>query len=394
MMVKRMVIMLVVLAVILGGVWFMHGVSGKFVKKYIAAMNSQAQTVSATTASLSDWTDREQAVGSIVAVRGADLSLQVAGIVTRIHFKSGEDVKQGQALLALDDREDVARLAALKAAEQLAQTTYDRDRRQFAAQAISQQVVDNDRATLAQARANVTQQQAVVAHKHLVAPFSGRLGLRLVDLGQYLNAGTAVVTLQALSPIYVDFHVPQQALAKLRVGQPVTAANDTWPGREFAGKILAISPKLDTTTRNALVRARLENPGDRLLPGMYATVDVATGKPTPYLTLPQTAINYHPYGDTVFIVTEEKAARAASDPKPSKATGTADTQPSGPVLVVHQQFITVGATRGDQIQILKGVKAGDRVVTSGQMKLRNGSRVIINNTLQPLDAPHPTPQEG
>lgn len=394
-MVKRMIIMLVILAAILGGVWFMHGVSGKFVQKFVAKIKSQPQTVSATTAKKADWTAQLEAVGSLRAVRGADLSLQVAGVVTKIHFKSGEQVKQGDLLLSLDDSAGVAHLKALKASAHLAKVTYTRDKLQYQARAISKQVLDSDRASLSQARANVAQQQAVVSHKHLRAPFSGKLGLRLVDLGQYLTAGTAVVTLQSLSPIYVDFHLPQKTLAEISTGQKVSVSNDTWPGERFSGTIQAISPKVDTTTRNVRIRARLDNPDGKLRPGMYATVDITTGQPTPFVTLPQTAIDYHPYGDTVFIITEQpqtpgRNQTAGGDGKSSTANSKDDSKR----LVVHQQFVTIGKTRGDQVQVLKGVKVGDRVVSSGQMKLRNGSHVRINNRLQPLNDAHPTPQEG
>lgn len=400
-MAKRMIIMLVLVAAVGGGVWFMHGFSAAFVQKLVARMQSQPQTVSATTAREQDWTAQLQAVGSLRAVRGADLSLQVGGVVAEIDFKSGQQVEKGKRLLALDDSAETAQLKALKAAAHLAAVTYERDKRQYQARAISKQVLDNDRATLSQARANVARQQAVVNRKHLMAPFPGRLGLRQVDLGQYLDPGTPVVTLQSLSPIYVDFYLPQQALADIAPGQHVSLSNDTWPGEVFTGAITAISPKVDTSTRNVQVRAQLDNPDAKLRPGMYATVKITTGKPAPFITLPQTAINYHPYGDTVFIITSESGQEPVADTRADTPAANGSTRnasgngkQAGETLVVHQQFVTVGKTRGDQVQLLKGVKVGDRVVTSGQMKLRNGSHVTINNTLQPLDAPHPTPQEG
>jgi membrane fusion protein, multidrug efflux system len=204
----------------------------------------------------------------------------------------------------------------------------------------------------------------------LRAPFAGHLGIRAVDLGQYLNAGTAVVTLQALDPIYADFFLPQQALDQIKVGQAISARVDTYPGQHFAGKILAINPLVDASSRNVQVRAALGNPDRRLLPGMYATIDIDVGAPQQHITLPQAAIAYNPYGSTVFLVEQQGAAHTA-----------------------HQVFVTTGATRGDQVAVLSGVKPGDTVVTAGQMKLRNGSPVAIDNSVQPTSDSNPMPTD-
>jgi membrane fusion protein (multidrug efflux system) len=208
----------------------------------------------------------------------------------------------------------------------------------------------------------------------LKAPFAGRLGIRQVDLGQYLAAGSAVVTLQALTPIYVDFMLPQQAMAQLKVGQKVMARVDAYPGKTFAGDILAISPKVEVGSRNVQVRATLANDDQTLMPGMFATVDIDVGAPQQQLTLPQTAITYNAYGNIVYVVDD-------------KGKG-----PDGkPRLVVRQVFVETGATRGDQVAILKGLKEGDTVVTGGQMKLRNGVPVTVNNSVLPKDDPNPLP---
>lgn len=391
-MVKRMLIMLIAVGIVSGGVWFMHNMSVGFINHYIETLTSKPKTVASTTATVSDWTPTLGAVGSLRAVRGTMLSLQAAGTVSRIAFRSGQQVEAGQLLLQLDASEDTARLEALKATVRLAEITYERNKKQLAVRAVSQQTVDSDRATLAQARANVAQQQAVVNHKYLRAPFAGRLGLRQVDLGQYLQAGSPIVTLQSFTPIYVDFHLPQQVLAELKVGQPITATNDTFPGQVFTGAITAITPQVDTATRTVQVRAELANPDAQLIPGMYAAVKITTGTPQPFLTLPQTAVTYHPYGNTVFVITADQDASKTTAAR--SAPGNDDTaKPAEKVWVVHEQFVTTGATRGDQIQILKGIKAGDMIVTAGQLKLRSGTKVVINNELPPLDDPHPTPQE-
>lgn len=375
---KRMVIMLIVVAVLLGGIFGFEAFKNAMIKKFIASSKNPPQTVSTTKAVEAPWRQTLETVASLRAHSSANLSPQVAGIVDSIHFKSGEDVKKGQLLVSLNAQADQAKLDALKAAEHIASITYDRDKRQYNAQAISKQVLDSDAANLKQAQANVAQQQALLNYDYIRAPFSGRLGIRQVDLGQYLNPGTTIVALQSLDPIYADFHLPQQTLEQIKVGQKIEAKTDALPGETFSGHIIAISPEVDTGTLNVKIRAALQNPAHKLLTGMYATVDVITGAPHAYITLPQTAITYNPYGDTVYLVVPAKEK---------------DGQGKGSRLIAKQQFVTVGDTRGDQIQILKGVKAGQTVVTAGQIKLHNGSPLAINNQIQPSDDAHPTPQE-
>jgi membrane fusion protein, multidrug efflux system len=373
-MIKRMIIMLVLVGVVLTGIFgFKMFVDGQ-VKAFMASMGNQPQTVSTTKATRSDWQAKLQAVGSLRASDGADLSLQLAGVVEQINFQSGDKVEKGQVLLRLRNDDDIAKLKALEAQAELSQITYDRDLRQFKAQAVSQQVVDTDAANLKNNQALAAQQRAIVDQKTLKAPFAGRLGIRQVDLGQYLAPGTAVVTLQALTPIYVDFTLPQQALAQLKVGQKVKAKVDAYPGKVFDGDISAISPRVEVGSRNVLVRATLANDDQTLVPGMFATVDIDVGAPQDLLTLPQTAITYNAYGNLVYVVDD-------------KGKG-----PDGkPQLVVRQVFVETGATRGDQVAILKGIKEGDTVVTGGQMKLRNGVPITVNNSVVPKDDANPLP---
>ena len=373
-MIKRMLIMLVLVGATLFGVFgFKSFVDGK-IKEAMSGMGNQPQTVATAVAQLTEWQDRVEAVGSLRAVRGADLSLELAGIVDKIEFKSGQDVKAGDLLLRLRNDDDVAKLESLEAVAKLAKITYDRDLKQYKAQAVSQATIDSDAANLKNSNAQVEQQRAIVDKKILRAPFDGNLGLRQVDLGQYLAPGTLIVTLQALRPIYADFLLPQQALDKIEVGQPVTAKTDTYPGKTFKGKITAINPKVDTSTRNVQVRATIENPDKQLVPGMYVTVDTEVGEPRKMVTLPQTAISYNSYGDLVYVV-EEKGK--GPDGKPQ--------------LTVRQTFVAVGPTRGDQVAITKGLKEGTTVVTAGQMKLRNGVPVVVNNSVVPKDDPNPKP---
>lgn len=370
-MIKRMIIMLIAVGAFAGAFVFFHFFKAEKIGQVMAAIAAAPMTVSTTTAGYQDWQPQLEAVGSLRAVSGADLSLEVSGIVDGIDFRSGDDVKAGAVLLRLRANDDVAKLQSLQASAELAQVTYNRDLKQFAVKAVAQATLDTDVANLKSFKAQVAEQQAVVDKKTLRAPFSGHLGLRQVDLGQYLNAGTTVVTLQALDPIYIDFYLPQQAIDKLKVGQPLVAKVDTYPGETFNGEISALNPKVDPATRNVQVRGTFHNPDHKLLPGMYATVDIVVGAPERYITLPQTAITFSSYGDTVYLVDK-------------KGQG-----PSGPQLVARQTFVTVGATRGDQIAVLSGVKEGDTVVTAGQVKLRNGVAVAVNNTVQPTDNPNP-----
>jgi len=373
-MTKRMFIMLILVAVVFGGVFGFKAWTGYMTGKKMAARGMPPQTVSALQANYQEWQPKLHAVGSLRAVRGVNISPEVSGIVARIHFKQGQDVKKGDLLLELDASSDTARLQSLRAAAKLARITYRRDQAQFQVKAVSQQTVDTDDANLKQALANVAEQQALVDKKFIRAPFSGRLGIRQVDVGQYLDVGTEIVTLQTLNPVYLDFFLPQQALNAIRVGQKVIARINTWPA--FSGKIAVINPQVESATRNIKIRAILKNPMHKLLPGMYATVDVVSGPPRRYITLPQTAIVYNPYGNIVYLAGK-------------KGTG----KQGKPKLVAKAVFVTTGSTRGDQIAIIKGIKEGDTVITTGQIKLRNGSPILINNVIQPGFDANPQPQD-
>jgi membrane fusion protein, multidrug efflux system len=365
-MTKRMVIMLVAVAVVFGGIFGFQAFKAAMIKKFMSAMSSPPQTVSATKAAVSEWQPNIEAVGSLRAVKGADLSLEVAGVVDTISFNSGDDVEQGALLLKLRADDDTAKLESLQATADLNQITYQRDLKQFQIQAVSQATLDTDVANLKNAKAQVAQQQAILDKKFLRAPFAGHLGIRAVDLGQYLGAGTVIVTLQALDPIFLDFFVPQQSVDQVRLGQTVTVKVDAFKDQTFPGEISAINPKVDASSRNVQIRATLKNTDHKLLPGMYATVDISTGAPQNYITLPQTSITYNPYGDTVYVVDTKGGQDGA------KAQMTA-----------RQTFVTVGRTRGDQVAVLKGVNQGETVVTAGQLKLHNGSVVLIDNSIMP-----------
>jgi len=374
-MTKRMIIMLVAVGVLFGGLFGFKAFLGGVIKKSISAQGVPPQTVSTAKAQFTEWQGEFQAVGTLRAVRGADVAPELSGVITAIHFQSGQAVAAGAPLVQLNAESDLARLQSLAAAADLAQANYERDKKQLEFQAVSQAVVEADAATLKSARAQVAEQQALLNKKLVRAPFEGRLGIRAVDVGQYVNAGTKLVTLQALDPVYVDFYAPQKSLGKIALKQKIVLKTDALQGQQFPGEVSSIDPKVDPATRNVQVRATVRNPKQSLLPGMFATVVLASGGPQRFLTLPQTAVSYNPYGDTVFVVEESKG-------KDEKVA-----------LVAQQKFVTTGETRGDQVAILSGIKEGDTVVTAGQIKLRSGFPVIVNNSIQPTNEPAPQPKD-
>ena len=367
---KRMILMLAAVGLVFGGLYGFQTFKASMIKQALAALKDPPQTVATMPAAVTPWQDSIKAVGSVRAEAGADLALESSGIVAALDFKSGDEVKEGQVLLQLRNEQELANLEALKATANVSAIILNRDQEQLKIHAVSQATIDSDTANLKKALAQVAEQQAVVDKKTLKAPFSGRLGIRSVDLGQYVSAGTAVVTLQSLNPIFIDFYLPQQALAEVRAGQTVKASVDTYQGQAFEGTITAISPKVDSSSRNVQVRAEFRNDDHRLVPGMFATVEVSVGSPSELVTVPQTAITANPYGDIAFVV----------EKKEGSATG----------LAVRQVFVKTGETRGDQIAITSGLSAGDEVVVAGQMKLHNGSQVKINNTVLPTDNPSPS----
>ena len=389
-----MLLLVLALILIIGGIW---GFNTYEMIQGFKAMGVPKQTISTTQAAEQEWQPQVHAVGTLRAVRGADISAEVAGVVDSVPFTSGSNVKQGEPLLSLRSSDDLARLNSLKANADLAEGNYTRDQALLEAQAISQAQLDNTAAVLKSAKAQVAEQQALLNKKNITAPFAGTLGVRNVDVGQYLQPGTKIVTLQTLDPIFVDFFVPQQALSQIAPGQKVDASSDTFPGLKFEGEISAIDAKVDADTRNVQVRATLKNPQHKLLPGMYANVNIDAGKGAKYLTVPLNSVTFNPYGETVFVLTTAEQYKAEQDAK-AKAEGTAPTpaaaggppQPEGKQLVSKQVFVSVGPTRGDQVAILKGLKVGDVVVTSGQLKLQNGTAVEVNNKVQPLNNANPT----
>lgn len=374
-MTKRMLIMLACAGLLFGGIFGYKAFKAHMMEKAMSTGHGQSVTVSTTEAEMQTWQPELNAVGTVRAKQGVDVTTEIAGLVRGVYFASGEDVHEGQVLVQLNADADEALLNSLKAEAELARTTLARDKRQFAVKAISQATLDVSVADLKSKQAQVNQQAAIVDKKTIRAPFNGRLGISTVNDGQYLNPGDQIVTLQSIDPVYVDFFVPQQYIARIALGQAVTVTTDTYPDRKFDGKITATNPKVDPQTRNIQIEATIPNPKHELLPGMFTSVQVQAGQTEHYITLPKTAVTYNPYGETVFVVEE-----ATQGPK------------GEPELTAKQVFVTVGRSRGDQVAILEGVKSGESVVTSGQLKLKNGSRVTINNEIQLSNeaAPQPT----
>ena len=371
---RRLIIVVVAAGVLLAAIVGFNTWKANFVAQLRLKNAAPPQSVTAATVGFSDWQPEVSAVGSLRAVRGVDVTTEVTGLVRALRFTSGDDVKAGQVLVELNADAEIAQQHALEAAADLSATVYERDKAQYEAQAISKAQLDADAADLKNRRAQAAAQAALVAKKTLRAPFAGRLGITTVNPGQYLNTGDKVVTLQAVDPVYVDFKLPQQQLAMISNGQTVNLTTDAFAGVKFAGKITAIDPRVDAATRNFQAEATIPNPERRLMPGMFARVAVLAGDTQRYLTLPQTSITYNPYGATVFIA--------------QKKPGGTDKE-----VIAQQSFVTLGLTRGDQVAVLKGVKEGDVVVTSGQLKLNNGTPLVINSSAQPVDESDPSPQE-
>ena len=374
---RRMTIMLCGVFLLLGLIFGFNQLKTFMIKHFIAGMGLPPATVSTMVVETTAWQPKLSSVGNVRAFRGVELSTEIGGLVLTVPIKSGMDVKEGELLIKLNDASDVAQLKSLQAMADLAKVINERDRQQLEIQAISKNVFDTSKADAASKQAQVEQQTALVAKKNLKAPFSGRVGIVMINPGQFVNPGDKLLTLQTLDPIFVDFNLPQSNAEQIQVGQEIVVTTDAFKDASFTGKVTAGSPKVDTNTRNIQVEAQLANPDKKILPGMFANVNIKLGSEMKMLTLPQTAVTYNPYGSTVFI---------------AKPTGKKDKQ-GKPALEAQQVFVTTGPTRGDQVAILKGIDEGVTVVTSGQLKLKNGTPLIVNNKVLPSNSANPKPQE-
>ncbi len=343
--------------------------------KSFANFTIPPESVASSIAVVDSWTPELKAVGSTAAVQGVMVSTDLSGIVAKINFESGQTVKQGDLLVQLDVHQEIAQLQSAQAQQKLASMNLQRQQNLLKGRVSSQADFDAAQAGYDQAEARVKEVQALIDKKTITAPFSGVLGIRLVNLGQYLESGANVVSLQALDPIYVNFWLPQQDLGRLTTGQAVRVTSDALTEAVFEGKLNAVDSVVDEATRNVRVQATLANPDKKLRPGMYVNVAVDLPDKVETIFIPATAIQYAPYGDFVFIIEDMTDAQG----KTYKG--------------VRQQVVKLGASRGDRVAILSGVKAGDEVVTAGGFKLKGGSSVEVNNTIQPGNETAPQPND-
>jgi membrane fusion protein (multidrug efflux system) len=374
---RRMTVMLVSVFILLGLIIGFNQLKTFMFNRFMAGMGTPPATVTTIVIEKQEWQPKMNSVGNVRAFRGVDLSTEVGGLVVKVPIKSGIDVKEGDLLIKLNDSADVAQLNSLKAMADLAKVINERDKAQLAIQAISKNVYDTSTADMKAKQAQVDQQIALIAKKNLKAPFSGRVGIVTINPGQYVNPGDKLLTLQTIDPIFVDFTLPQSSAGIIEVGQTIELQVDAFKEYSFTGKITALSPKVELNTRNIQIEAQISNPDKKLLPGMFANVNINLGDKVELLTLPQTAVTYNPYGSTVFI---------------AKKTNRLDKN-GVPIMEAQQVFVTTGPTRGDQVAIMKGLELGMIVITSGQLKLKNGTPLIINNSVVPANSPDPKPQE-
>jgi membrane fusion protein, multidrug efflux system len=375
-MAKRMLLMLAVTMLLVGGLGFVKFRQIQTAIGQAAAFQPPPDAVTTIVAQQDQWPSTLSAIGTLAAVQGVTVSADLPGTVERITFVSGASVREGDVLALLDTRQEVAQLAAAEAQRDLTALNFERMQGLLGERVISQAEFDRATAERRQAEAGVGEIRAAIARKTIRAPFSGLLGIRTVNLGQYMSGGDALVTLQSLNPIYVNFGVPQQAAGQVRVGKSVHITTGDAAGGEFDGRVTALDSIVDQTTRNIQVQATIANPGGTLRPGMFVQTEVTLGKSTSTISLPASAISYAPFGDSVFVLADLQDAKGQT------------------YRGVRQQFVKLGGSRGDQIAIISGVKPGDEVVTSGVFKLRNGAAVEVNNKVRPTNNPAPKPENS
>ncbi len=375
-MAKRMILMFVVMLALLSSLGFMKFRQISSAVQAASHFQPPPEAVTSIVARQETWPATMGVIGTMEAVHGVTVSADLPGTVDKISFESGQYVHEGDVLVELDTRQERAQLAALEAQRDLARTNFTRMKQLLDAGVISRADFDASVAQQKQTEANVAETKATIDRKTIRAPFSGILGIRKVNLGQYLAAGNAIVPLQSLDPIYVDFGVPQQDAVQVRRGSTLHVRSEDLAGHEFTGRVTALDSVVDEATRNVQVQATLANPGGKLKPGMFVQVQLGFGKSRSVISLPASAISYAPYGDSVFVITDLK------DPKGNTYRG------------VRQQFVKVDGSRGDQVAIVSGLNPGDEVVTSGVFKLRNGAAVKINNKVQPENSPAPKPADS
>ncbi|MBA2306165.1 MAG: efflux RND transporter periplasmic adaptor subunit [Acidobacteria bacterium] len=363
------------MTILIAGLGFVKLRQFQAMAEQFAAMQPPPEAVTTIIAARQEWPSTLDAIGTVAAVQGVTVSADLPGIVERITFDSGRAVGKGDVLVQLNTQQEVAQLAAAEAQRQLARLSHERMKGLVEQDAVSRAEFDAAAAGHTEVEARVREIRATIERKTIRAPFTGVLGIRQVNLGQYLAAGAAVVPLQSIDPVYVNFGVPQQNVPDMKPGRRITVASADAGGLEFTGRVSALDSVIDSTTRNVQVQATFANPGGKLRPGMFVQTKVTLGAAQPVITVPASAINYAPYGDSVFIVADMKSPEGAS------------------YRGVRQQVVKLGGARGDQIAVLSGINPGEEVVTSGVFKLRNGVAVQVNNNVQPANSATPTTED-
>lgn len=383
--VVRLIIVLLLCLVVFGGLFFLQYQGAKGMQKMFDNMPIPPATISATEVVTENWPRRLEAVGTLTPVQGVEVTAEASGVIRELRFESGQQVKKGQVLVVLDAETDRADLKTLETQAALAKTDLKRLKRLFELESISQAQFDQAESQARESQARVAAQRARVAKKTIRAPFAGELGIRKVNVGQYIEPGKPVVSLQALDPLYVDFKLPEQHISLIVPGRAIRARVDLQPNESYAGEIQAVEPVVDEQTRNFLVRAVIPNPERQLRPGAFARVEVILPGSNDVKVVPRTAISYNPYGNSVFVI-----AKAES----KENSAAAETEAAKPKLVARQRFVQTGEARGDFVAITSGLEVGEQVATSGLLKLRNDQPVIINNERAPQVSENPTPQDS
>ena len=372
---KRMILMLVGTAVVFGGVFAVKALMTAGTNQFFDNMPQPAATVSTYIAKNQRWSEAGESVGTFVAINGTDVTTEAGGVIRSIEFEPGQPVTAGTVLVRLNSTNELATLRALEAAARLASVQRDRWQKLGKDKLVSLDDVQQRVTSAATAQAQVEAQRALIAQKTIRAPFTGVLGLRKVNLGQFIAPGDAIVSLQQLDPIHLDFSLPEQQMGSIATGTRIRATVDALPGVVVDGQVTAIEPMVDASTRNFKAQATVQNPEGALRPGTFAHVAFDVGGEHDVVVIPQTAVSFNPYGNAVFVVSTVKRAPGEKDMQGKPLTGDKQT--------VKQRFVKTGATRGDLIEITDGLKPGEQVVTSGLLKLRNDSEVVVNNSVQP-----------
>lgn len=380
---KRMILMLIAALVIFGGVFGIKAFFAAQTNKFFDNMPQPAVAVSSARVQAQRWSEGGDAVGTFNAVNGIDVTTEAGGVVRAIEFEAGNKVGAGAVLVRLNTANEDATLKALEASARLARVQAERWQKLGKDKLVSLDDVQSKITAAATAQAQVEAQRALIAQKTIRAPFAGQLGIRKINLGQYIAPGAALVSLQQMDPILLDFALPEQLMGKVVKGGNVRATVDALPGQAFDGTITAIDPQVDPSTRNFRVQATFRNPDATLRPGSFAKVGFDLGGERDVVVIPQTAVSFNPYGNAVFVIGKVKRKDGETDMQGKPLTGDK--------LTVTQRFIKTGATRGDLIAVVDGLKPGEEIVTSGLLKLRNDAEVTINNSVQPAANAQPAP---